>query len=73
MYVENRERRSGDMKSLLTVTPWAVVVEPVAETAELNVWDRAAKPYPGLGICRNELTTASDSINPQPAMKLLVD
>lgn len=32
-------------------------MEPVAETAELNVWERAAKPYPGLGICRNELTT----------------
>lgn len=38
----------------LTGTP--ICVEPVV-VAELKVCERGAKPYPGLIICRNELTT----------------
>lgn len=50
-----RTKRRNNNKSILTVTPCIVVA--AADVVELNVWERGAKPYPGLGTCRSALTT----------------
>lgn len=44
----------------LTVTP--CIMAP-ADVVELNVWERGAKPYPGLGTWRRELTTIKSGIH----------
>jgi len=47
-------RHNNNNKSGLTVAPCIVAA---ADVVELNVWERGARPYPGLGTWRSALTT----------------